>query len=554
MNPKEDADTGQALHGNLLQERLLHYRQAGGGERIACTLPELFVAMAHDQVRDFPALRPHQRHPWHAFLVQLAAIALHRAERTEPFATAQEWYAALLSLTPDDPDGAAWCLVGPVDRPAFMQAPEPNGHTDEWDGVASADELDMLITSKNHDLKAKRMYRGAAEDWVFALISLQTQDGYPGKNNFGIARMNSGSGSRCGVGIVPNGAWGKRWRRDLSVLLSIRKSVIESFDFEASNPVTLVWLTAWDGTQSLTFKSLDPWFIEICRRVRLRQGQRITALKKGSEVIRIDAKGLKGVTGDPWIPVVRDEVKALTITGYDPKNATAQGFNYERSTKLLFEGDLEKSAAQRWQVSDDTEGVYLIAQSVARGQSKTSGYHERRILISRTIRKAFQTQKTDALAKLAEERIAAIAEVRKMLWAALVALFNSGAKDETGKDKDASESVKERASLFVQPFEAECDAQFFLELTEEIEAEDRDAVRRQWLCDLADRAERVLRSAFDAGPRSGQLRYRAQSAALGRLHGQMRSEKSKLPALAQALKTRYPTHSRSTREENHEHA
>jgi CRISPR system Cascade subunit CasA len=553
MNQKIEPNT-QTLWGNLLEEPLLHYRRVDGGERIASTLPELFIAMAQDQVRDFPALRPHQRHPWHAFLVQLAAIALHRAERTEPFATAQEWKTALLALTPDDPDGAAWCLVSPVHRPAFMQAPEPNGHTDDWDGVSSADELDMLITSKNHDLKAKRMYRGAAEDWVFALISLQTQDGYPGKNNFGIARMNSGSGSRCGVGIVPNGAWGKRWRRDLSVLLSMRESVIESFNFDTSNPVSLVWLTAWDGKQSLAFKRLDPWFIEICRRVRLRREQRITALKKGSEVIRIDAKGLKGVTGDPWIPVVRDEVKALTITGYDPKNSTAQGFNYERSTKLLFEGDLEKSAAQGWQLNDDAEGVHLIAQGIARGQSKTAGYHERRIPISRTIRKAFQTQKTDALAKLAEERIAAIAEVRKMLCAALVALFNSGAKDETGNDKDASDAIEKRAALFAQPFEAECDAQFFIELTEEIEAEDRDAVRKQWLCNLADRAERVLRSAFDAGPRSGQLRYRAQSAALGRLHGQMRSDKSKLPALAQALKTRYLTPSRSTREENHEHA
>jgi CRISPR system Cascade subunit CasA len=64
----------------------------------------------------------------------------------------------------------------------------------------------------------------------------------------------------------------------------------------------------------------------------------------------------------------------------------------------------------------------------------------------------------------------------------------------------------------------------------------------------------VVRSAFDAGPRSGQLRYRAQSAALGRLHGQMRSNKSKLPALAQALKTRYPIPSNSTKEVNHEFA
>ena len=96
-----------------------------------------------------------------------------------------------------------------------------------------------------------------------------------------------------------------------------------------------------------------------------------------------------------------------------------------------------------------------------------------------------------------------------------------------------------RASLFAQPFEAQCDQHFFLELIEEIEASDRDAVRNQWLLTLAARAETVLQSAFVAGPRSGQLRYRAQSAALGRLRWSMRGEK--FPALAHALKSKPPT-------------
>lgn len=230
------------------------------------------------------------------------------------------------------------------------------------------------------------------------------------------------------------------------------------------------------------------------------------------------------------IPVDSAAAKALTIT--------ARGFDYKLSSELLLGSKYRKPCAQEWLTTDDVEGVHFVAQGVTRGQGKTEGYHERRIPISRTIRKAFQTQKTDALAKLAEERIAAIAEIQKILWTALVALFNKGAKDETGKAKDASDAIKNRAALFAQPFEAECDAQFFLELTEEIEAEDRDVVRSQWLCNLADRADRVLHLAFDAGPRSGQLRYRAQSAALGRLHGQMRSDKSKLPVLAQALKNR----------------
>lgn len=537
----------QTLWGNLLEEPLLHYRRVGIGERIACTLPELFIAMAHDQVRDFPALRPHQRHPWHAFLVQLAAIALHRAERTESFTTAQEWQVALLALTPDDPDGAAWCLVSPVDRPAFMQAPEPSGDIRSWKNcLVAADELDMLVTSKNHDLKAARMLRSSPEEWAYALVSLQTQEGFLGAGNYGISRMNGGFASRCGVGLHPNGRWGARWMRDIVAILDQREALVNGQGFADSSGHALIWTIPWDGATSLSLSSLDPWYIEICRRVKLRQDSGVKAQVTGSRSARIAAKEMNGNTGDSWMPVDTAAAKALTITG--------RGFDYKLSSELLLGTKYRKPSAQEWLTTDDTEGVHFIAQGVARGQGKTEGYHERRIPISRTIRKALQTRKTDALAKLAEERIAAIAEIRKMLWTALVTLFNSGAKDETGKDKDASDTVKERATLFAQPFEAQCDAQFFRELTEEIEAEDRDAVRKQWLCDLVDRAERVLRSAFDAGPRSGQLRYRAQSAALARLDWQMRSNYSKFPALAQALKTRYPTPSSSTREENHERA
>ncbi|MES9906481.1 MAG: type I-E CRISPR-associated protein Cas7/Cse4/CasC [Sedimenticola sp.] len=64
-------------HYSLLDEPLIRARGVDSGEQSYYSLPGLFVAMQHDQIRDFPALRPHQRHPWHAFLVQLAAIALH---------------------------------------------------------------------------------------------------------------------------------------------------------------------------------------------------------------------------------------------------------------------------------------------------------------------------------------------------------------------------------------------------------------------------------------------------------------------------------------------
>jgi CRISPR system Cascade subunit CasA len=527
MTPKDmPMDSAQELSGSLLDEPLLSYRRSDTGERVAATLPELFVAMAQDLVRDFPSLRPHQRHPWHAFLVQLAAIVLHRHERTAPFETAMEWRSALLELTPNDPDGAAWCLFSPVNRPAFMQAPEPSGRIDSWKNIlVTADELDMLVTSKNHDLKAGRMLDCSLEDWIYALISLQTQEGYLGAGNYGVARMNGGVASRCGVGIKPNGNWGKRWIRDLQALSTRRKQVEEKYELTSSTAHTLVWVLPWDGSDSLAFSSLDPWFIEICRRVRLKNTNGIKAYVTGSKAPRIAAKELKGATGDPWMPIDGAAATALTIG--------ARGFHYKLAKELLLGQKFTQSAAHKWLSSDDTEGVRIIAQGVARGKGKTEGYHERHIPLSRTIRKALLSKHTDELAKLADERIAAIAELRKMLWSALTVLFGKGAKDETGKDKEATDVIKDRANLFTQPFEAQCDANFFPDLIEEIESENREGVRQAWLLALADRAEGELRSAFTAGPRSAHLRYRAQSAALSRLHGVMRG--SKLPALAEAL-------------------
>lgn len=543
-----ESDAEQKLFCNLLDERLLHYRRTDTSERIATTLPELFVAMAHDHVRDFPALRPHQRHPWHAFLVQLAAIALHCSQRTEPFETVAEWREALLLLSPDDPDGAAWCLVSPVNRPAFMQSAEPSGSIDNWKNcLVAADELDMLVTSKNHDLKAARMLCSTPEEWVYALLSLQTQEGFLGAGNYGASRMNGGFASRCGVGVHPNKRWGGRWKRDVAVLVEARDALVESFGFSKARGLNLVWLMSWDGNNSLPFSSLDPFYIEICRRVRcINAVGCIRAFVTGSKAPRIAAKELNGVTGDPWMPMDSSAAKALTIGG--------RGFDYKLAAELLLGSKFTKPIAQNWLTSDDTEGVYLLAQGVARGQGKTEGYHERRIPVSRTIRKAFLAQNTDELAKLSESRIAVIAEVRKMLWAALAVLFGNGAKDASGKDKDANDATKERASLFAQPFETQCDTQFFSELIEEIEATDREAVRNQWLLTLALRAEAVLQTAFTAGPRSGQQRYRAQSAALGRLHGLMRSDKSKLPALALALKSKKQNPFTPSDKETYEHA
>ncbi len=216
------------LQFSLLTDPLIRYRRASDGSTVFASLPQLFIALAADEVRDYPALRPHQRHPWHAFLVQLAAIALHKAQRTIAFDTVDEWRDALLALTPDADDGAAWCLVSPPNRPALLQSPVVGGSITEWKSEAfAADEIDMLVTSKNHDIKGSRARRSQPEDWLFSLLSLQTQEGFLGAGNYGISRMNGGFASRPGVGVAAVGNHGVRWARDATALLAQRQRTVE---------------------------------------------------------------------------------------------------------------------------------------------------------------------------------------------------------------------------------------------------------------------------------------------------------------------------------------
>ncbi|VXC89441.1 CRISPR-associated protein Cse1 [Burkholderia sp. 8Y] len=517
------------LHHRLLDDRLLRYRDASGHAHNA-TLPDLFVAMTADTVRDFPALRPHQRHPWHAFLTQLAAIALHAAGRSEPFETADEWRAALLALTPDDdPDGAAFSLVAPDDRPAFLQAPCAPGESHTWKKapLVTPDALDMLVTSRNHDVKAARMTNAQPEDWVYALVSLQTQEGVMGAGNYGISRMNGGLSSRPAFGAVPQGLWGKRWQRDTRRLLQHRQKIVDEIGLKGTNGIALVWTKPWDGVSSLSFSELDPFYIEVCRRVRLDLANgKLFALTTSSKTTRIAATDRKGATGDAWTPVAVVGGKALSIT--------ATGFDYKLMSKLAFEGDYKETITRNITREDGEKGIVLLAQAVARGQGKTEGYHERRIPISRNMRLAFLNGNIDELAYAAERRISVIGGMRTVLWGALCALFANG-------EDTASDDEKDKASRFAKSFEQAEDCRFFDDLIVEVDgntSEERELAHEQWLGELADRAQQVLIRAFVAGPRASTRRYRAQSAALSRFRVGIHSKKEALQTMARVLKQR----------------
>lgn len=512
--------SAMSTHHDLLSEPLVRIRRDDGSAD-ALSLPHLFAALSAEQVRGFTVLRPHQRHPWHAFLVQLAAIAVHAQGHTAPWSDAADWHRALLALTPDP---TAWCLVAPPQCPALLQPPVPGDSLEGWaDDTPTPDALDLLITSKNHELKGARIACAGPDDWLFALVSLQTAGPYNGSSNYGVSRMNGGSSSRPGVGVEPGGGPGRRWRRDLGIALAERSRLVAEYGYRDAGGHALLWLLPWDGNAGLGFASLDPFYIEICRRVRLvGAAGALRARRTGSKAPRIakaDASARKGNTGDLWTPVEKAAGKSLGVS--------ADGFGYKRMVTLLFGAEYRRPPAQELTAADDHEGLVIVARAIAGGQSTTDGYHERRVPVSRTLRQRLIARDTDPLAALASARVAVIDKVRGVLWSALATLFNGGSHTEKPSD-----SVGKQANRFARAFEQREDARFFdgpLGLIAEIEAADAEAVRRAWYLDLAKHAESDLQQAFHAGPCTGQRRYRARAEALSRLYWGLRNRK-KMPA------------------------
>lgn len=389
---------------NVLTEPVIRVRTMSG-ERTALSLPQVLALLARDAVAEVPALRPHQRHRWHAFLVQLAAIALHRAGLHDVPADEGDWAALIRGLTPEWPDDEPWNLVTAPDRPALLQAPVP-GDLSAFKTVVDAPEaLDMLVTSRNHDLKAEVMGEALPDDWLFALVSLQTMEGFMGQGNYGISRMNGGFSNRPALGVVPPGGPGAHVRRDVHVLLNGgRDEILRRVALKESGGLGLVWLQPWDGVTQIAFEALDPLYIEICRRVRLQdRAAGLHGLAGNSRRARIASDALSGNTGDPWTPIEVKGAKALSITG--------EGFSYRRMVELLLGNAYRRPVLQELHRDDPDQGLAILARGLARGQGKTEGYHERVVPISREAVRFFRSS-ADPLADMAKSRVSAAAVLR----------------------------------------------------------------------------------------------------------------------------------------------
>lgn len=499
--------TGSAY--NILIQPLIHAKPCG-----ALTLPGLLAVLARDEVDSFSALRPHQSPAWHMFLVQLAALALHGAGTDEIPEDEETWLRALRGLTPSFPEDGPWHLV--VDNwttPAFLQPPVPKG-LNLGNGIPTPDALDLLITSKNHDLKQAIARQGQAQDWVFALISLQTGEGYGGAGNQGIARMNGGSSSRPMMTLAPlppcadkamTPRPGARFRRDVMVLLETRASEFERHDLYAETGIGLTWLAPWPEGEQLQLKDLDIWFIDVCRRIRLTMdGDDIFGRKGTSKATRINAKHMKGFLCDPFVPVHKTDNKSFTLAGRD--------FDYATLTELLLSGNwIMPLLARPASFEGEGEALALVAEALARGNSKTEGFKSRILPIGGKISRALGP-KREELHKLAKAQMEAIEKFDKALGYALALAAAGG--DQGKMKKEHYVHARDARNRFHRAV----DGIFFGHLWARFETQEKGGAAMKseelrFARALFTRADSVFEAALPAIPCASIFRPRAEARA-----------------------------------------
>ena len=515
---------------NLLEQPLIRYQFHN--KSTEASLPEVYVALLADKVEAFPALRPHQRHAWHAFLVQLGTMALHRAGLDEPPTDEEEWHRVIRALTANDyPEDEPWQLVvGDVTKPAFMQPPaSAAGKQAEYKSqVDTPDELDMLVTSKNHDLKSAVAMTPSADDWLFSLVTLQTMEGFGGAGNYGISRMNGGLGSRPTFTLSPSTRVGAHVRRDMTTLLQRRPGLLEDY-LMACQGIGLLWTVAWDGTapEALSFAELEPLYIEVCRRIRLLHDSngRIYALRASSKAARIESKASNGLTGDPWTLVDKRDKK-----GHKSLTLPAGGFTYKRITDYLNSAD--------WGLPilfapTSAEGHSLVARAMVRGQGKTEGYHERIIPLRPGVVGGAMLRRNNAgrgLDVIAKERVDDLGKVQRILSHAIQVFI---ARGDSGK---VSPEHRNLARPWLNRLDEAIDADFFEDLQDEVEAEQsrgngkevRDDWRREKVFPMA---RNFLSDAEDSLPCPAIYRYRARVNAESLFEGRLRSPNGGFPDL-----------------------
>lgn len=503
---------------DLLNDPLIGIRTTTGATRVS--LPELLARLSAGEALDYTGLRPHQADPWHVFLVQIAASVMARQPVAAPLPTdAASWRTGLLDLAEGEP--TAWELfVDDVMRPAFMQHPLGSaGELKVFKPKADTpDELDVLVTAKDHDVKSARMGAVDPEPWLFAVLSSQTTSGFLGAGNYGSVRMNGGFGSRAIVSLVVDPMPAPRFVEELAVLRDIRGSVGAGGLGFVSHGIVLTWLRPWhrDTAQWLPTQ-LEPWFIEAVRPLRLVVAQEgLRAVAAASDARQVGPKAVdNGDVGDPWLPInVNDKKKgrsALTVTG--------SGWTPEVLCRLLFQDGIEPTPLQRPRTGM-TGLCWFVGSVLVRGQGTTEGFHRFALPMPGRARDWLaKPDSRDRLARFAKDLLGDAKEVDGTLRAALIVLADGGSDDVNFRDDTLQAWSKAALDSHVLGWSD----RFFPSLWCAVEDEPA-AVRDRWRRDLVTRAREALDDAHRRLPLPSSRRYRAQVRARSYLEASLRKK------------------------------
>lgn len=493
---------------NLLVDQLLRVETESGVEKM--NLPALMAALARDEVQHFIGIQRHQEEAFHLFLCQLATIILARRGDASPVQCEDYWRSGLRQLAGEAGDDAWSLVVEDVSCPAFMQPPLPATEYAKLKPTAyTPDQLDLLPTAKNHDIKRSRALNPSPDLWVYALISLQTMSGFFGRGNPGISRMNSGFGNRPIVELVRRHTPGGRWQDAILRLLKHRQEVLSGPWNYNPQGFALIWLEQWDGSSSLKLSQLDPCYIEICRRVRLRgPGQIERADTAVSTANRIDARELNGVVGDGWLPVdvgTKDSDKNL---GDKALTISSQGLTPEILRRLIFSVGIKNTALQK--PLPDWEGdLWMNVSVLVRGKGTTDGFHESQVLIPAFVKPRLfgSAEQREQFAQLSKAGIEHAGIMQNRVLKPAVYLYLQGAPETESK----RDTIQTWWNKFADRFRLLWEDQFFTWLWSCPDNFDQMDVLRQWTLQLRDFALQVLSDTEKIAPVHTGRRYRSIS-------------------------------------------
>ena len=482
---------------NLLNDPVIRAATHDGG-RETLSLPQTLHLLHQDQIASFHGLRPHQEHPWHAFLTQLAVIAVQHAGLNEPPDNPHDWRRTLAAATQGE---TPWELIqDDLSIPAFLQnpVPDPDAIAKRGKPCPTPDSIDILFASKNHETKQDLIRDARPDHWIYALVCAQTSASYAGAGHPAASRMNGGYSSRPAVSLAPaQGGPGAHWRRDTEALL-------RNLDYRGDTARALLWTIPWTGAknEAMDPASLHPLYLEVCRRLRLNQTTdgRIGALKTTAAGAIVDAKSRNGNTRDPWTPIAKSAGAAK------PLHLQKDGFNHRLIAAILLDREkweppfLLQPAPQELRQG----AANLIARGTAGGKCETNGFHSAIIPLSPPLLQAINDpRKADEALEIVNDRQQQLRAVRHCLSAAIETSLNGT------REQPLISAYRDPARRRAAPVEQAANARMLDHLQEELaqsEPEARRETRRHWLAGpegIAETARAILAAVPARSPAAG---------------------------------------------------